>query len=63
MDTLELADASTLRPAVANSVAGPLQDNGEVHAENTSGRVVLNSEVDMLIDTKAEVAYSSEYNK
>jgi len=63
VDALELADAVLPCSAVGNSVTRSLQDNGEVHAENTSGGVILNSEINMLIDTKAEVAYSSEYNK
>ncbi len=56
-DTLELADAALLGSAVGNSVTGTLEHDGEIHAENTSGGVILNSEINMLIDTKSEVAY------
>ena len=55
-DLLELADAVPLGPAVGDAVTGSLEDDGEVHSENTRGRVVLNSEINMLIDTKSEVA-------
>ncbi len=55
-DTLELADAALLGSAVGNSVTGALEHDGEIHAENTSGGVILNSEINMFIDTKSEVA-------
>lgn len=55
-DTLELSNTTLSGSAVSNSVASPLEDDGEIHAENTSGGVVLNSEINMLIDTKSEVA-------
>lgn len=55
-DALELADAALARPTLGNSVARALEADGEVHTENTSGGVVLNSEINMLVDTEAEVA-------
>ena len=54
---LELSDTVLSCSSLANSVAGSLEDNSEVHAENTSGGIVLNSEINMLIDTKSEVTY------
>ena len=56
-DTLELADASTASSSVGNSVTGSLEDNCEIHAENTSGGVILNSEINVLIDTESEVTW------
>lgn len=56
-DLLELADAVLLCSSLGNSVSGSLQDNVEVHAENTSGGVVLDSEINMLVNTESEVAY------
>lgn len=57
-DALEFAHASSARLSLGHSVAGALQHDVEVHAENTRGRVVLNSEVDMLINSKSKVAYT-----
>lgn len=53
---LELADGRPAGPAVCDSVAFAAEDDVEVHAENTSLSVVLNSEVDVLVNAKAEVA-------
>ena len=55
--TLELSNAGLLSSTLGNSVASSLEDNGEIHTENTGGGVVLNSEIDMFVDTKSEVAY------
>ena len=57
-DLLELADTVGLCSSLANSVSGSLQDDVEVHTENTGGGIVLNSEIDMLVNTESEVAYS-----
>ena len=54
-DTLELADTVASGSSVSNSVTGSLEHDGEIHAENTSGGIVLNSEINMLIDTESEV--------
>jgi len=56
-DALEFADAVLLGPARGDSVARSLEHNGEVHTEDTSGGIVLDAEIDMLIDTEAERAY------
>ena len=56
-NALELSDTALLGSPLGNSEAGSLEDNSEVHTENTSGGVVLNSEINMLIDTKSEVTY------
>ncbi len=55
-DLLEVAEAVGLDLAAADSLAGASQHHVEVHAENTRGRVVLKAEIDVLIDTEAEVA-------
>ena len=52
---LELANTGTSRSAVANSVARSLQDNGEVHTEDTGVGIILDSKIDMLFDTESEV--------
>ena len=56
-NALELSDTALLCSSLANSGAGSLEDNSEVHAENTSGGIVLNSEIDMFVNTKSEVTY------
>jgi len=54
-DSLELADAALSCSSLVDSITGSLENDGEVHTENTSGGVVLNSEIDMFVDTKSEV--------
>lgn len=54
-DTLELAETVGLSSSGLDSTTGSLEADGEVHAENTCGGVVLNSEIDMFVDTKSEV--------
>jgi hypothetical protein len=54
-DALELADLVGLCSSLANSITGSSEDDDEVHSENTCRGVVLNSEINMLIDTKSEV--------
>lgn len=54
---LELAHASTLCAAAGNAATAALEDDVEVHAENTGGGVVLDAEVNVLVNTEAEVAY------
>ena len=54
-NALELAHAALLGSSLTDSAARSLEANGEVHAENTSGGVVLNSEINMLVNTKSEV--------
>lgn len=41
----------------SDSLSGSSEDNVEVHTENTSVGIVLDSEIDMLINTKSEVTY------
>jgi hypothetical protein len=55
-DTLELANAARSVAPCANTLAGSAEDDVEVHTEDTSGGVVLDAEVDVFVDTKAEVA-------
>ena len=53
---LELADGRPASLAVCNSVTLAAEYDVEVHAENTSLSVVLNSEIDVFVNAKAEVA-------
>lgn len=56
MNALELSDTAALGSALGHSPACSLEADGEIHAENTGGGIVLNSEINVLIDTKSEVA-------
>mgnify|MGYP000273933721 FL=1 len=40
-----------------DSLAGSSEDNVEIHTENTSVGIILDSEIDMLINTESEVTY------
>ena len=40
-----------------DSLSGSGEDNVEIHTENTGVGIVLNSEINMFIDTESEVTY------
>jgi|TARA_B110000305_G_C19247943_1_gene543262 hypothetical protein len=40
-----------------DSLSGSTEDDVEIHTENTGVGVILNSEIDMLVDTESEVSY------
>jgi hypothetical protein len=50
------ADGGFAASSESHSASGSLQHDVEVHAEDTGEGVVLDSEVDVLLDTEAEVA-------
>ena len=54
-DALELSNSVLSSLSLGDSVTRSLEADGEVHTENTSGSVVLNSEINMLINAKSEV--------
>ena len=54
------ADAAGLLPAVAHIHAGAAQHDVEVHAVDSDGRVVLDTQIDVLLDTESEVAVLAE---
>ena len=41
----------------SNSLSGSTENNVEIHTENTSVGIILDSEIDMLINTESEVTY------
>ena len=51
-----LADLCLLPPPLGDAEAAALHHHVEIHTVNARGRVVLQAKVDVLIDTKAEVA-------
>ena len=57
-NTLELAEAVGPCSSLGDSLSSSAEDNVEIHSENTSWGVVLNSEINVLINTESEVAYS-----
>ena len=56
-NALELSYGISARSAGGDTFAFTAEDYVEVHTENTGGSVVLNSEIDMLINTKSKVTY------
>ena len=56
-DLLEVSEGAGSRSSSGDSLAGSGEDDVEVHTVDTSGGVVLDSEINVLIDTEAEVAY------
>jgi hypothetical protein len=53
---LELANTVGLRTTAGNTSTVTAEDNVEVHAENTGGGVVLDAEINVFVDTEAEIA-------
>ena len=54
------SQAAGLVLLVAHVHAGTAEDDIEVHTVNTDGGIVLDSQVDMLLDTEAEVTVQTE---
>ena len=54
-DSLEVAELSSGVLSLGDSLAGSGQDHIEVHSEDTSVGIVLDSKIDMLLDTETEV--------
>ena len=50
------ANTAALAFLLSNVESSALEHNVEVHTVDTSGRIVLKTEIDMLVDTEAEVA-------
>ena len=57
-DALEFAESVGSCSSLGDSLACSGEDDVEIHTEDTSGGIVLNSEIDVLINTKSEVACS-----
>ena len=54
---LEFTNDTVSLSSLSNSATSTGKDNIEVHTENTGWGVILDSEIDVFFDTKAEVAY------
>ena len=55
-NSLELSEFTSGVLSLANSLSGSSKDDVEVHAENTSALIVLDSEINVLLNTKSEVS-------
>ena len=58
-DLLEFADTAGAATAFGNTLADLAEDNVEIHTENTCVGIVLDAQVNVLINTKTEVAYDT----
>jgi hypothetical protein len=56
-DSLVLSEFALSVLSSGDSLAGSSEDNVEIHTENTSVGIILDSEIDMLINTESEVTY------
>ena len=56
-DSLEVAEGAGSCSSSGDSLASAGEDNVEVHTVDAGGGVILDAEIDVLIDTEAEVAY------
>lgn len=59
-DSVLGADSSRSDLSSRNSVSRSDHDNVEIHTENASGRVVLQTQIDVLSDTEAEASSAGE---
>lgn len=55
-NTLVLSDSGDGSSAVLDASASTSEDDVDVHTEDTNGRIVLDTKIDVLLDTKAEVS-------
>jgi len=56
-DSLMLSELTRCVLSSGDSLSGSSEADVEVHTENTGVGVILNSEIDMLVDTESEVSY------
>ena len=55
-DLVRSTDSGSASLLLGDTVAGATHHAVEVHTENTDGRIVLETEIDVLIDTETEVS-------
>ncbi len=60
-DSLEAADTALGATTLCHTATRALQDNVEIHSVNSSRRIVLETEVDVLGDAEPEAAGTSSY--
>jgi len=54
-DSLEFTEDVSLGTSTGNSLSSSGENDEEVHTENTSVGIILNSEINMFINTESEV--------
>ena len=57
-DSLEVAELSSSVLSGLDSLSSSAEDNVEVHTEDTGVGIVLDSKINMLLDTESEVSYT-----
>ena len=60
VDTVVAADLGNGTAALGDAATGAVHANEEVHTVNTDGGVVLDTQIDVLLDTEAEVSSLGE---
>jgi hypothetical protein len=48
------SDGGFASPSKSNSASGTLEDNVEIHTEDTCEGIILDSEIDMLLNTESK---------
>ena len=56
-DSLVLSELTSSVLSSGDSLSSSTEDDIEVHAENTGVGIILDSEINMLVDTESEVSY------
>lgn len=59
-DTLVLADDGGGSSAVLDTLTGATENDIDIHTIDTNGRIVLDTKIDVLLDTETEVAVGGE---
>ena len=59
-DALELSDGGNGSAAVLDTRAGTSEDDVDIHTEDTDGGIVLDTKIDVLLDTETEVSSVGE---
>ncbi len=54
------ADCALASSSESNSASWSFQDDVEIHAEDTSEGIILNSQIDVFLDTETEVSSGGE---
>ena len=56
-DSLEFTENTSGMLSLVDSLASSGEDDVEIHTENTSVGIILDSQINMLFNTETEVAY------
>jgi len=56
-NSLEFTEVGFTVLSLGDSLTGSAEDDVEVHTENTSVGIILDSKIDVFVNTESEVAY------